>query len=100
MLADEPVDDFPVGCEGPQRPDLVQAHQARVALYVRREDGREPSLDLGTRGSAHDPPVWFIDNHVAGSAVLRPVATGGSAYRIDFIGRWRLRTKRATAFER
>ena len=76
VLADEPVHDLPMSR---QRPDLVHPHETRVALHVGREDGREMSLDLGTRGSAHAPPVWIVDNDVAGSAVFRPVGTGGPA---------------------
>ncbi len=44
-LADEPVHDLPMSREGPQGPNLVHAHQTRVALHVGREDGREASLD-------------------------------------------------------
>ena len=52
MLADQPVHDLPVSREGPQRPDLVQLHQARVALHVRCKYRGEVPLNLRTCGSA------------------------------------------------
>src|SRR3712207_5793847 len=46
MLADEPIHDLAMRREDPKRPNLVGVHQARVALYVCGEDGREASLNL------------------------------------------------------
>jgi hypothetical protein len=67
MLADEPVHDFPMRREGPQRPNFVNAHEPRVALHVCRKDSRETPLNLRTGGSDHDLSLAIIVEDVAGS---------------------------------
>jgi hypothetical protein len=46
MRGDQVIDDDPVSGEGPKRADLIEPHQAAVALDVRRENCRELSLDV------------------------------------------------------
>ena len=58
--------------QGPERPDLVLLHQARIACHVSREDGCQPPLDLvllpihGTLGAVPGRLCRWVD------AVSRP----------------------------
>ena len=50
VLAYEPVHNFPVSRECPQRSDFVLAHEPRATRHVSREDGCEFTFDwLGGR---------------------------------------------------
>jgi hypothetical protein len=46
MRGDQAIDNNPVDRERAECPDLIEPHQATVALDIRREDCRELSLDV------------------------------------------------------
>jgi hypothetical protein len=57
MLRDEPVHHLTMSGESPKGPNLVLAHEARIASHVSSKDRCQPSLDpvLSTRHGPKTP---------------------------------------------
>jgi hypothetical protein len=45
VLSDKSVHDLAMSSQGPERPDFILLHEARIASHVSREDGCQPPLD-------------------------------------------------------
>ncbi len=61
MRGDQPIDDDPVSRERAERADLIEPHQAAVALDIRGEDRGELPLDRVRFQGSHLPARIYLD---------------------------------------